>query len=103
MPIIASSGAGKIEHFTEVFKKNDVEAALAAGIFHREEVPIEAVKKHAGAGYRNPLATQIVIYSDQGTRFVFPQRSAFFILQRHKLSIVVNYIKSFFKQALYIK
>jgi hypothetical protein len=32
--------------FSEVFEKTDVEAALAAGIFHREEVPIEAVKAH---------------------------------------------------------
>jgi glutamine amidotransferase/cyclase len=44
--VIASSGAGKVEHFSEVFEKTDVEAALAAGIFHREEVSIEAVKKH---------------------------------------------------------
>jgi glutamine amidotransferase/cyclase len=34
------------EHFSEVFEETDVEAALAAGIFHREEVPIEAVKDH---------------------------------------------------------
>jgi glutamine amidotransferase/cyclase len=46
IPVIASSGAGKVEHFSEVFEQTDVEAALAAGIFHREEVPIEAVKKH---------------------------------------------------------
>ena len=46
IPVIASSGAGKVEHFSEVFKATDVEAALAAGIFHREEVPIEDVKKH---------------------------------------------------------
>ena len=46
IPVIASSGAGKVEHFSEVFKETDVEAALAAGIFHREEVPIEAVKEH---------------------------------------------------------
>jgi glutamine amidotransferase/cyclase len=44
--VIASSGAGQVEHFAEVFEKTDVEAALAAGIFHREEVPIEAVKEH---------------------------------------------------------
>jgi glutamine amidotransferase/cyclase len=44
IPVIVSSGAGKVEHFSEVFEKTDVEAALAAGIFHREEVPIEAVK-----------------------------------------------------------
>jgi len=46
IPVIASSGAGKVEHFSEVFEKTDVEAALAAGIFHRKEVPIEAVKEH---------------------------------------------------------
>jgi glutamine amidotransferase/cyclase len=46
IPVIASSGAGAVEHFTEVFEKTDVEAALAAGIFHRQEVPIHAVKAH---------------------------------------------------------
>ena len=46
IPVIASSGAGKVEHFSEVFEKTDVEAALAAGIFHRKEVSIEAVKEH---------------------------------------------------------
>jgi glutamine amidotransferase/cyclase len=35
-----------VEHFSEVFEKTDVEAALAAGIFHREEMTIEAVKEH---------------------------------------------------------
>ena len=40
------SGAGKVEHFSEVFEKTDVEATLAAGIFHRKEVYIEAVKEH---------------------------------------------------------
>ena len=46
IPVIASSGAGKVEHFSEVFAKTKAEAALAAGIFHREEIPIEAVKEH---------------------------------------------------------
>jgi len=46
IPVIASSGAGKVEHFSEVFEKTGAEAALAAGIFHRKEVPISAVKKH---------------------------------------------------------
>ncbi|EPT03864.1 hypothetical protein FOMPIDRAFT_1046345 [Fomitopsis schrenkii] len=45
IPIVASSGAGKPEHFVEVFAKTDVEAALAAGIFHREEVSIQDVKQ----------------------------------------------------------
>ncbi len=44
IPVIASSGAGKPQHFSEVFRATGVEAALAAGIFHRREVPIEAVK-----------------------------------------------------------
>ncbi|MBN2342683.1 MAG: imidazole glycerol phosphate synthase subunit HisF [Deltaproteobacteria bacterium] len=46
IPVIASSGAGKVEHFSEVFNQTDVESALAAGIFHRREVPIESVKNH---------------------------------------------------------
>ena len=46
IPVIASSGAGKVEHFSEVFEKTKAEAALAASNFHREEVPIEAVKEH---------------------------------------------------------
>lgn len=44
IPVIASSGAGNAEHFAEVFEATGAEAALAAGIFHRREVPIEAVK-----------------------------------------------------------
>ncbi len=44
IPVIASSGAGKSDHFIEVFVQTDVEAALAAGIFHRKEVPISEVK-----------------------------------------------------------
>lgn len=44
VPIIASSGAGNEGHFVEVFEQTDVEAALAAGIFHRKEVPISSVK-----------------------------------------------------------
>ena len=39
IPVIASSGAGKVEHFSEVFEKTDVETALAAGILLREEDP----------------------------------------------------------------
>ena len=45
IPVIASSGAGKASHFIEVFCKTDVEAALAAGIFHRGEVGIAEVKQ----------------------------------------------------------
>ena len=44
IPVIASSGAGKVEHFYEVFTATEAESALAAGIFHRREVPIGDVK-----------------------------------------------------------
>ncbi|KAI0068457.1 imidazole glycerol phosphate synthase HisHF [Artomyces pyxidatus] len=44
IPVVASSGAGNAEHFVEVFKCTGVEAALAAGIFHRKEVAIQEVK-----------------------------------------------------------
>jgi imidazole glycerol-phosphate synthase len=46
IPVIASSGAGIVEHFYEVFSETKVESALAAGIFHRKEVPIAAVKAY---------------------------------------------------------
>lgn len=45
IPVIASSGAGCPEHFYEVFTRTMAESALAAGIFHRREVPIAAVKQ----------------------------------------------------------
>ncbi|CAG36896.1 imidazole glycerol phosphate synthase HisHF [Desulfotalea psychrophila] len=44
IPVIASSGAGSARDFVEVFRETDADAALAAGIFHREEVPISEVK-----------------------------------------------------------
>jgi glutamine amidotransferase/cyclase len=44
IPVIASSGAGCAEHFYDVFTETEAESALAAGIFHREEVPIAEVK-----------------------------------------------------------
>ncbi|CEL99200.1 unnamed protein product [Vitrella brassicaformis CCMP3155] len=56
IPVIASSGAGRAEHFAEVFEATGAEAALAAGIFHRGEVGIGEVKRHLrdrGFGVRN--------------------------------------------------
>jgi glutamine amidotransferase/cyclase len=44
IPVIASSGAGCAEHFYDVFTETEAESALAAGIFHRQEVPIADVK-----------------------------------------------------------
>jgi imidazole glycerol phosphate synthase subunit HisF len=40
IPVIASSGAGGVEHFSEVFAKTNASAALAAGMFHRKEVQL---------------------------------------------------------------
>ena len=49
IPVIASSGAGRVEHFSEVFRETGADAALAAGIFHRQDVPIASVKEHLRA------------------------------------------------------
>jgi glutamine amidotransferase/cyclase len=46
IPVIASSGAGRVEHFYEVFTATEAESALAAGIFHRKEIPIADVKNY---------------------------------------------------------
>jgi len=45
IPIIASGGAGSIEHFVEVFEKAQVDAALAASVFHFGEIKIMELKQ----------------------------------------------------------
>lgn len=44
IPVIASGGAGKTEHFTEVFSTTGVDAALAASVFHFGEIAIPDLK-----------------------------------------------------------
>jgi imidazole glycerol-phosphate synthase subunit HisF len=46
MPVIASGGAGKMEHFTEVFNFAKADAALAASIFHFKEIEIADLKQY---------------------------------------------------------
>ncbi|KAI1140577.1 imidazole glycerol phosphate synthase HisHF [Hypoxylon sp. FL0543] len=46
IPVIASSGAGKPEHFSEVFQKTRTDAALGAGMFHRGEYTVQQVKDY---------------------------------------------------------
>jgi len=46
IPVIASGGCGKAMHMLEVFKKTNVDAALAASIFHYEKYTINKVKKY---------------------------------------------------------
>lgn len=43
-PVIASGGAGKLEHFYQVLTEGKASAALAASIFHRKEISITQVK-----------------------------------------------------------
>jgi cyclase len=46
IPVIASGGAGSIEHFREVFTKTTCSAALAASIFHYGEISIPELKEY---------------------------------------------------------
>lgn len=46
IPVIASGGAGKMEHFTEVFTLGKADAALAASIFHFKEIAIPDLKNY---------------------------------------------------------
>ena len=43
IPVIASGGCGKFEHFTDVFKKTGASAALAASLFHYKELDRKSV------------------------------------------------------------
>jgi cyclase len=46
IPVIASGGAGTMEHFYEVFTQTNVDAALAATLFHFKEVSIPGLKAY---------------------------------------------------------
>ena len=46
IPVIASGGAGKMEHFKSVFLNTDCSAALAASIFHYGEIDIRELKEY---------------------------------------------------------
>ena len=46
IPVIASGGAGTMQHFEDVFTKGKADAALAASIFHFREIEISAIKKY---------------------------------------------------------
>ena len=45
VPLVASGGAGSVEHFTAVFSEADVDAALAATVFHSGQIPIPGLKQ----------------------------------------------------------
>ncbi len=46
VPVIASGGAGSMEHFTDIFLNGKADAALAASIFHYKEISIPDLKKY---------------------------------------------------------
>lgn len=49
IPLVASGGAGSVVDFIEVFQQADVDAALAATVFHSGQIPIPELKKQLAA------------------------------------------------------
>ena len=46
IPLIASGGAGQMDHFRDVFNQSDVSGALAASVFHKSIMKITELKKY---------------------------------------------------------
>jgi cyclase len=46
LPLVASGGAGKPEHFADVFEQCGVDAALAASVFHSGEIRVADLKRY---------------------------------------------------------
>jgi cyclase len=49
VPVVASGGAGKLEHFLEAFRDGGCDAALAASLFHYRELTVGQVKDYLRA------------------------------------------------------
>ena len=49
IPVIASGGAGGLEHFADVFTRGHADAALAASIFHYDDTGVSEVKRYLHA------------------------------------------------------
>jgi len=59
VPVIASGGAGELDHFAEVVIEADADAVLAASVFHFGTYTVEQVKRHmARAGIPVRLTAQ---------------------------------------------
>ena len=56
VPVIASGGCGRLEHFSQVFEETGADAALAASLFHFRELTVEEVKNHL-AEHNIPVRT----------------------------------------------
>jgi cyclase len=46
IPVIASGGAGALDHFAEVFSRGHADAALAASIFHYADTGVADLKRY---------------------------------------------------------
>jgi cyclase len=46
VPVIASGGAGTMQHFKEIFESGKADAALAASVFHYKEIAIPQLKTY---------------------------------------------------------
>lgn len=46
IPLVASGGAGNVSHFADVFEQADVDAALAATVFHSGQIPVPVLKQY---------------------------------------------------------
>jgi cyclase len=49
VPLVASGGAGSVRHFSQVFREADVDAALAASVFHSGDIAIADLKRELRA------------------------------------------------------
>ncbi len=61
VPLIASGGAGEMEHFLSVFEQAHVDGALAATVFHSAAIPIPDLKRYlieGGVAIRPPEAEE---------------------------------------------
>ncbi len=56
VPVIASGGAGRKKHFLDIFKEGKADAALAASIFHFNEIPIPELKNYL---HKNKIQVRI--------------------------------------------
>ena len=64
IPVIASGGAGRLEHFYSVFTDGKADAALAASLFHFKEISIHELKEYLhskGIPVRRVTSTQEVL------------------------------------------
>ena len=57
IPVIASGGAGTIEHFIDVFQKTNIDGALAASVFHDDIISIKELKSRL---HNNKITTRLV-------------------------------------------